>query len=102
MRRWPDTEIVICVWDPCAFGVQTECQRRGIAVPDDLAVAGFGDFEVSGLAVPAISTVAVSAEETGRRAGETILELRAAALRGVRLPSRHVETRASPLERDST
>lgn len=67
-----------------------------------LAVAGFGDFEVSGLAVPAISTVAVSAEETGRRAGEPILELRAAALRGVRLPSRHVETRASPLERDST
>ncbi len=102
MQRWPDTEIVVCVSDPCAFGVQTECQRRGIAIPGDLAVAGFGDFEVSGLAVPAISTVAVSAEEIGRRTGELILELRAAELRGIRLTSQIIEIHASPLEREST
>lgn len=30
----PDTEGVICVSDLSAFGALTECQRRGVAVPD--------------------------------------------------------------------
>ena len=39
----PDTEAVICVSDPSAIGAMTECQRRGVAVPDRVWIAGFGD-----------------------------------------------------------
>lgn len=102
MQRWPDTDAVICVSDPCAFGVMTECQRRALAVPGQLAVAGFGDFEVSRCSRPTITTVAVDAEGIGRKAGELILELRTAELRGVTLPPQQIEVQALPVERGST
>lgn len=102
LQRWPDTDLVFCVSDPCAFGVLTECQRRDISVPDQLGIAGFGDFEVSGLAVPAISTVAVDAHTIGRRAGELILEIRSAEMRGGRLAPQRIEIHTAPVLREST
>jgi len=102
LQRWPDTEVVLCVSDPCAFGVQTEAQRMGLAVPADLAVAGFGDFEVSRLAVPSITTVAIDALAIGRLAGELIIEIRDAKLRGARLEPQKVLVPASPVLRGST
>jgi LacI family gluconate utilization system Gnt-I transcriptional repressor len=39
----PDTRAVICVSDLSAFGALTECQRRGVDVPGDISIAGFGD-----------------------------------------------------------
>ncbi|MEM9029332.1 MAG: LacI family DNA-binding transcriptional regulator [Pseudomonadota bacterium] len=102
LERWPETEVVICVSDPCAFGVLTECQRRRIAVPGKLAVAGFGDFEISGISVPAITTVAVDAQAIGRKAGELILDIRAAEMRGVRLDRQSIPIHAVPVLREST
>jgi LacI family transcriptional regulator, gluconate utilization system Gnt-I transcriptional repressor len=102
MRRWPDTDAVICVSDPCAFGVLTECQRQGWSVPGRLAIAGFGDFEVSRCSQPTITTVAVDAEGIGRQTGELILELRAVELRGETLPPQKLEVIARPVERGSS
>ena len=102
LDRWPDTEVVLCVSDPCAFGVQSEAQRLGIQVPQQLAVAGFGDFDVSRVSVPDLTTVAVDAAAIGRLAGELILELRDADARGVRLDSQTVLVPASPILRGST
>ena len=102
LQRWPDTEVVLCVSDPCAFGVQTEAQRLGIAVPNDLAIAGFGDFEVSGVAVPAITTVAIDALAIGRLTGELIIEIRDANLRGTRLEPQTVLVPVAPVLRGST
>ena len=45
LRRWPDIDAVACVSDLSAFGVLMACHRRGIAVPGQLAIVGFGDFE---------------------------------------------------------
>jgi LacI family gluconate utilization system Gnt-I transcriptional repressor len=50
-----------------------ECHRRGLSVPDDIAVAGFGNFEVSWCCQPSITTVSVDAYGIGQRAGETLL-----------------------------
>jgi LacI family transcriptional regulator, gluconate utilization system Gnt-I transcriptional repressor len=102
MRRWPDTDAVICVSDPCAFGAMTECQRRGWTVPGRLAIAGFGDFEISRCALPAITTVAVDAAAIARKTGELILELRAADQRGKTLPRQIIEISAMPVERGSS
>lgn len=73
LEAYPDTELIACVSDPLAFGIIAACQRRGWAVPEKLAVSGFGDFEIARVAVPAITTVAIDAGEIGRRAAETIL-----------------------------
>ena len=73
LAAWPDTDAVMCVSDMSAFGVLMECHRRGIAVPSRIAVAGFGDFEVSRHCFPRISTVSVDPLAIGRIAGEMLL-----------------------------
>ena len=73
LAAWPDTDAVMCVSDMSAFGVLMECHRRGIAVPSRMAVAGFGDFEVSRHCFPRISTVSVDPLAIGRIAGEMLL-----------------------------
>ena len=74
MDRWPETEAIACVSDPCAFGAVSACRRRGWAVPDRVSIAGFGDFEVSRASHPRITTVLVDADAIGRRAGDVILD----------------------------
>jgi len=78
LEQWPDTEAVMCVSDMSAFGAIMACQRRGIAVPGDLAIAGFGNFEVASCCNPSITTVSVDAYGIGERTGETLLATLAA------------------------
>ena len=59
--------------DNVAFGVMVEARALGIAVPERLAVCGFGDFEVSRSSEPPFSTVAVDGAEMGRVAAENLL-----------------------------
>ena len=101
LRQWPDVDAVMCVSDPCAFGVLTQAQAQGIDVPGRLAVAGFGDFEVSRCCLPALTTVVVDAAEIGRRAGLLVASLRGRGNEGavrkqelIRIPVR-VEPRGS-------
>ena len=70
-----DTEAVIAVADPAAFGALTECDRRGIKVPDDMAIAGFGNFEISGVSVPALTTIDPFPARMGEQAGQLIADL---------------------------
>lgn len=73
LERWPDTEVVICVSDLSAFGALMECRRRGLRVPEDIAVAGFGDYEISASCHPRITTINVGCYDIGRLAAERIL-----------------------------
>jgi LacI family gluconate utilization system Gnt-I transcriptional repressor len=99
LARWPDTEVVICVSDLSAFGALMECQRRGLQVPRDVAIAGFGNYEIAACCHPRITSVDVECYEIGRRAA---LRLRAAIL-GERDPSLgSIElTRVRVVERES-
>lgn len=71
----PDTQAVICVSDLSAFGALTECMRRGVGVPDGIAIAGFGAFEISTISVPTITTIDPRPAEIGRRTAELIIDL---------------------------
>lgn len=75
LRQWPDTDAVMCVSDPAAFGALTACELQKLSVPGDIAIAGFGDFEISRCALPAIATIAVDGNEIGARTGELVLDL---------------------------
>jgi LacI family transcriptional regulator, gluconate utilization system Gnt-I transcriptional repressor len=75
LDRLPDTQAVICVSDLSAFGALTECQRRGVQVPEDIWIAGFGDYEISGIAVPTLTTINPFPREIGARAAALILEV---------------------------
>lgn len=69
LQRWPDTDAVACVSDPCAFGVLVEAQARGLDVPGTLGIAGFGGWEVARCCEPTLTTIAVDAQAMGREAG---------------------------------
>ncbi|WDZ95050.1 LacI family DNA-binding transcriptional regulator [Herbaspirillum sp. WKF16] len=73
LDQWPDTDAIMCNSDIHAFGVIMACHRRGLTVPKDVAVAGFGDFEVSRHCYPSITTVSVNPYAIGKLAGESLL-----------------------------
>jgi LacI family gluconate utilization system Gnt-I transcriptional repressor len=73
LTQWPDLQAVVCVSDHAAFGALSECQRRGWSVPDRIAIAGFGGFEVSETCHPQLSTVVVDSYGIGRATGDLLL-----------------------------
>ncbi|WP_299473942.1 LacI family DNA-binding transcriptional regulator [uncultured Roseibium sp.] len=75
LADFPDTDCVFCVSDVAAFGVQSRLISEGRRVPGDIAVAGFGNFEVSRFSVPKISTVVVDPIRIGSEAGKLLKRL---------------------------
>ncbi|PIK70995.1 LacI family DNA-binding transcriptional regulator [Methylobacterium frigidaeris] len=75
LLRRGGAEAVFLVSDISAFGALMECRRRGIRVPQDVRILGFGDFEIGRQCVPRLSTIAVDATEIGRRTGALLLGL---------------------------
>lgn len=73
LDKYPDTDAVMCVSDLSAFGAMMSCVRRGIKVPDDIAIAGFGAYDLSANAVPQITTLDVSAYRIGEEAAGVIV-----------------------------
>lgn len=74
LARLPDTDAVVCVSDLSAFGALSECQRRGVAVPDRVAIAGFGDYEIAAICVPPLTTVNPFPGRIGAQAAALILQ----------------------------
>ena len=72
--RWPEADAVICVSDLLAFGLLMECTRRDMKVPGDLAVAGFGNYDLAECVVPGLTTIDVGARAIGTRAADVVLE----------------------------
>lgn len=66
-------DAVFCSSDLLALGVVTEARERGVGVPAQLAVVGFGDIELAADTAPALSTVHIDAPSIGRRAAEFIV-----------------------------
>ncbi len=75
LERDPAVEAVFAVSDLSAVGVVMACQRRGLAVPGDLSVMGFGDFEIGREINPALTTIHVDFRALGQLTGQVILDL---------------------------
>ncbi len=67
-----DVDAVLCVSDTVAFGALSECRRLGIKVPDDLAITGFGQFDLATVSEPQITTVDVHALRIGQKVAEVL------------------------------
>jgi LacI family gluconate utilization system Gnt-I transcriptional repressor len=64
---------VFCSSDLLAFGVLTEARALGLAVPAQVAICGFGNFELSAMNEPPITTVSLEGDSTGRSAASFLL-----------------------------
>lgn len=75
LRQAPQTDALFCCNDDLALGVLFECQRRGIRVPHQLAVAGFNDLAPAAWVHPALTTISTPRYEIGHTAAEMLLQL---------------------------
>ena len=71
----PDVEVIICANDDMAYGVLRAIQARGLRVPEDLAVTGFDNDDLSIFTAPALTTVHQPLVDYGHRAMRTMLRL---------------------------
>ncbi len=100
-QYYDDIDCVFCVSDSPAFGVLTALREKGIQVPTDISVAGFGDFEVGKYSNPSISTVSIDSAAVGRITSELVLQLLDQDKATTRIKKKHViETEL--IMRDST
>jgi LacI family transcriptional regulator len=60
--------------DPMAVGALRALHERGLQVPEDMAMIGFDDIEVSAFLTPPLTTVRVHTELMGRTAVQLLLE----------------------------
>lgn len=75
LSQHPDIDGVCCSNDVLALGVLFEAQRRGIRIPDDIAVTGFGDLPFSSASVPTITTIRPPSKIIGLKVANEILQL---------------------------
>ncbi len=68
-----DPMAIFCSSDIIAHGVLIEAQARGLSVPDDLAIVGFGDQNFAAHTYPALTTVKIDFQKIGRIAAERLL-----------------------------
>lgn len=69
----PLPRAVFCSSDTLAHGVLMEAQARGLSIPKDLAIVGFGDLDFAAHAFPPLSTVRIDRAAIGRLAAEALL-----------------------------
>ncbi len=91
-------DAVFCSSDLLALGVLTEAQARGLAVPKDLALVGFGDLDFAADLHPALSTVRINGAAIGEQAARFILD----RAEGREVAQRVVDIGFSIVERAST
>ncbi|WP_413737316.1 LacI family DNA-binding transcriptional regulator [Sodalis sp. RH21] len=66
--------MIFCTSDTLAHGVLTEAASRGITIPDQAGVIGFGDMNFAAHTFPALSTVRIDGGHIGRQAAIALLE----------------------------
>jgi LacI family gluconate utilization system Gnt-I transcriptional repressor len=102
LRRWPDVDAVACVSDLSAFGVLMACHRRGIAVPGQLAIVGFGDFDVARCAWPRLTTIAIDCVAVGECTARIVLGALEARNRGQTMAPARVAMPFRVIARETT
>ena len=70
----PELDAVVCSSDLLALGVLTEAAARGIDVPGQLGVIGFGDLAFAADTHPSLTTVRIDGTGIGKQAAHFIVE----------------------------
>ena len=98
LSQVPDVDAIFCSSDLLAMGVLTEAMARGISVPQQLSIVGFGDVPCVADMVPALTTVHINGSDIGRKAAGFLI----ARAQGLPVDQRIVDVGFAIVERDST
>ena len=98
LQKQPKLQAVCCSSDGLAQGVLVEAAARGLRVPQDLAVFGFGDAEFAAHLRPSLTTVHVDGAQIGRLAAQLVLD----RCQGRPVPHPVIDVGFRIVEREST
>ena len=73
LERHPDLDAIFAASDMLAAGALFQCMKRGIAVPGQLAIAGFDDADIASVVHPTLTTVRVPRYDIGVGAAQSLL-----------------------------
>lgn len=68
-------DLIICATDMMALACYKEIREKGLRVPEDVSVAGFGGYEMSELLSPAMTTIRFENELAGKLCASTIISM---------------------------
>ena len=91
-------DVIVCSSDALAQGVMTEAQVRGIDVPGQLAIMGFGDLDFAAHTAPSISSVHIDKRAIGIQAANALL----ARIEGRPLQEKIIDVGFELVERQTT
>jgi LacI family transcriptional regulator len=74
LGRHPKLTAICCTTDTLAIGALCECRALGIAVPDEISIAGFSDLDIVSELDPPLSTVHIPADQIGTAIAEFLLD----------------------------
>lgn len=89
---------IFCSSDALSLGVVTEARARGMRIPEDIAVIGFGDFDYAGNTSPRLSSVLVDRQKVADIAADALL----ARLEGKVVSPKIVDVGFRIVERETT
>lgn len=72
LAQMPDCDAVFFGSDMLAAGGLAEARSRGMRVPDDIAIAGFGDVDLARYFEPPLTSLFIAGYDMGRKAGELL------------------------------
>ena len=93
----PDCDALFCCNDDLAYGAIYQCQRRGIAVPGKLAIAGFNDLPASAWMNPSLTTIATPRYRIGYEAATLLRQ----AIEGAQPATRQIDLGFTLMARES-
>ncbi|HIB8964270.1 TPA: LacI family DNA-binding transcriptional regulator [Citrobacter freundii] len=67
-------DAIVAVSDILAIGATQQAKKRGIEIPEKLAIIGFDDIPIAEMVSPALSTIHQPAQEMGRIAVELLVQ----------------------------
>lgn len=73
LKEYPETNGIFCTNDDLAIGAIFECQRIGIKVPKQIAIAGFHGHDVGQSLTPQLASVITPRLEIGKIAAQELL-----------------------------
>ena len=73
LEKYPNLDGIFCTNDDLAIGALFECQRLGIAVPNEIAIAGFHGHDVGQSLTPQLATVITPRLNIGKVAAQELL-----------------------------
>ncbi len=74
LLKHPETDAVFCGADNLALGALVEARVRGIAVPAQISVLGYGDLNFAAYTDPPLTTMRIDGTRIGRLAASMLMD----------------------------